>query len=1657
MSDSSVDRNPLEALAEEFLERFRRGERPALSEYTGKHPALADDIRELFPALVMLEDVRPASAPHGGSARRSDSPGARLERVGDYRILREVGRGGMGIVYEAEQESLGRHVALKVLPAHALLEPRQLERFQREARSAARLHHTNIVPVFGVGEQDGLHYYVMQFIHGQGLDQVLAVLQRLRKNTHDGNNADSRPASSRDMASAAAVANALLTGVFASPPDTIPKTELRQPDPTGRQNGADVEEVAAVSCSPTQSGSVASSSAVRLPGQPKDATLSESGQPYWHSVARIGIQVADALAYAHAQGTLHRDIKPANLLLDTQGIVWVTDFGLAKAAGSENLTHTGDVVGTLRYMAPERFRGKADARSDVYGLGLTLYELLTLEPAFGESERDKLLLQVMQQEPARPRKLNPAVPRDLETIVLKAIARDPQHRYQSAFDLAADLQRFTEDKPIQARPVSEVEKMWRWCRRNPSLALALTAFMTVLLLGLAGTSFMWYVADLERKRSALAEGQTAVERDNAVTARSETQQLLAGALLDRGIALAEQGEVSEGLLWMREALQAVPPGPSDLTRVIRTNLAAWLEQAHRLEHFTTQTGSFRACAFTPDSRLWTGGSSGVEVWREGRPVDLVKNKTIAAMAVSPDGSILVTEERPMGGPGVLQLRSTATGQPLGDPLRHPGNVQSAVFALDGKMIVTGDDQGIVRRWDVATRKSAGDPWPHRDRRVVDQAVSPDGRTLAVATGVPSSETRPAELYLWDLVTGKPLREPLPHQGLILSVAFAPDGKTVLAGCHDRTAQLWDVATGKPVGRPLAHARPVTVVRFTPDGRTIATGSQDGLIHWWDAATGTPLIGTLSLKQAHIVDLAFNADGKRLAAVSNMGANRRLVHTFALARAAARPPSRNRETLLKASWTVGEGESWLGRYRVAHSPDAAFVVSGGPPRRARLCDAATGQPRLGAGGPDGPLWNAWPAVGVNAISPDGRFIATSSRDVTVVAEVRLWDAAIGRPIGVPLPHGNHVSALAFSPDSQILATGSYDGSVQFWESATGRRTGRLPQPDMVLSLAFSPDGKTLAVGHANTRGGPYGVVLWNVTERQPVMAPRTGPSYLVQFSPDGQLLLGNSGSELCFWETTTGQLRSPAIDEVAEINSAAFSPDSRTVLLSTTDGTVWLRHVPSGKPAGAPMRNPVRANVAVFSPDPEAHLIVAGYDDGSVRFWDRATQKPLGPRLQQGGRIAAATFTPNGRFCVTSSQDGNTRRWRVPAPLDDDLDRLTARLQGHTGLRMGEAQTVFPLDATRSPGLSATQHAARPVAISDVEFHDLRAREAELDKDVFAARWHLGHLLAGLADSAPAAGAPPLWQVYARRARLATTHHQFAQAEADYAAALKHGAPDRLAGWYRYRLIDCVAAKNAAAAVWYADRAVALAPDDWHAYADRADAMGQLGKADERDADLTRAADHGAESTFLGVVGDDHARRRLWKKSATAYEQAATRGPTDAAVWQHHALVRLKLDDRAGYAKHCRRLVEAEGGTDIAAVANNLAWVCALGPDGLADYARLIDLAERVVRGARSDDVRAGSLNTLGAILYRAGRYQDAITRLNESIKLRGGSGSDLDWLFLAMAHHRLGETTRARTYLARVTPCPPEHAFSFDCLEIDVLYREAHAMLTEPAARTTYQ
>ena len=473
MSGTASEESAVEALADEFLERRRRGETPTMAEYEARFPHLAHEIRAVFPVLGLVEDFKPGDPDLTGSFAGGSGValGPSMQRLGDFRLLREVGRGGMGVVYEAEQESLGRRVAIKALN-NARNDPNIVLRFHREAKAAARLHHTNIVPVFGAGESDGVHFIVMQFIAGLGLDAVLDEVRRIERST------DVAPDPGLNF-TARDAAGSLITGRWrasAGPASAEITTDI--PDLPGS--------------SPT------------LPGHRKTSHSGASTRHLAESVARIGLQVAEALDYAHGQGILHRDVKPSNLLLDGHGTVWVADFGLAKLASEADLTHTGDIVGTLRYMAPERFQGRCDARSDVFSLGLTLYELLARRPAFDASDRNALIRQVTQGTPRRLRLVAPSVPRDLETIVHKAIEHDPNSRYESASEMAEDLRRFLDDRPIAARRAGPAERLARWSRRNPMIAALSTALALALIVGSVVATTFAVLAHQQAEKATVA-------------------------------------------------------------------------------------------------------------------------------------------------------------------------------------------------------------------------------------------------------------------------------------------------------------------------------------------------------------------------------------------------------------------------------------------------------------------------------------------------------------------------------------------------------------------------------------------------------------------------------------------------------------------------------------------------------------------------------------------------------------------------------------------------------------------------------------------------------------------------------------------------------------------------------------------------------------------------------------------------------------------------------------------------------------------------------------------------------------------------------------------------------------------------------------------------
>ncbi len=467
----------LESLAEKFTQQLRAGIAPPIEQVAREHPEMAERIRELFPVLKMMESraAQPAAADDSLMQEELNTlQGLPPQRkLGEFRIIREIGRGGMGIVFQAEQESLGRHVALKLLPDSAQFDERRRQRFQHEARASGMLHHTNIVPVFGIGHHNDVSYFVMQYIEGQSLDKVIAELRTLQ-------DLSQHPARDRSLNETGTSLDTIVSGVALNLLDEGAPAGDEMDGPAASQPRKPPRPV---------SGS-GSGSTSRLALSANSHSLSR-GTRYFRNIAKIGLQVSDALAYAHSKNILHRDIKPANLLVEENGNIWVTDFGLAKLMNEANLTRTGETVGTLRYLPPEQFDGKSDQRSDVYSLGLTLYELLTLQPAFEGEDFAQLVQNVTDSTPVSLRKLEPRIPRDLATIVTKAIAKAPAERYQSVAAMHEDLELFLAGKPIHAQRASEFDRLVKAVRRWPVVSALAALLLTTLITGSALVTWKW--------------------------------------------------------------------------------------------------------------------------------------------------------------------------------------------------------------------------------------------------------------------------------------------------------------------------------------------------------------------------------------------------------------------------------------------------------------------------------------------------------------------------------------------------------------------------------------------------------------------------------------------------------------------------------------------------------------------------------------------------------------------------------------------------------------------------------------------------------------------------------------------------------------------------------------------------------------------------------------------------------------------------------------------------------------------------------------------------------------------------------------------------------------------------------------------------------------
>jgi serine/threonine protein kinase/Flp pilus assembly protein TadD len=530
------EKDRLTEILDRYLSSLEAGVPYQREELLAAHPDLAGPLAAYLQSLDELHDVAAGfqrNARQPGQAEGA-SPHGKEKRLGDYRLLREIGRGGMGIVYEAEQISLGRRVALKVLPFAAMLDSRQIARFNHEAKAAAQLVHPNIVSVFAVGVEQGVHYYAMQFIDGLPLDRVIAELRNARSDS---------PLS----AEAGLPGASTLSWPTAGPPPSCA-------DGSGDRVAPSSGDGPSAAAGETPSAGVCAATCTSFL-----TTKSASQAEFFRAAARLGIQAAEALHAAHEHGIVHRDIKPSNLLLDGNGKLWVTDFGLARFQTDAPLTHTGDVVGTLRYMSPEQATGQSaqvDHRTDIYSLGTTLYELLALQPAFAGDDGPALLRRIDHQDPRRLRQLQPKIPVDLETVVSKAMAKCREERYATAREFADDLRRVLDGEPIVARPPTIPDRLGKWARRHKRFVVAAVAVCLFAIVGMAASTTLIAREKLKAEENYQLAEKRLLESQQALDRLAETYRKL--GTLTGNFGSSEEA-VEENQLRLFERLAADNP------------------------------------------------------------------------------------------------------------------------------------------------------------------------------------------------------------------------------------------------------------------------------------------------------------------------------------------------------------------------------------------------------------------------------------------------------------------------------------------------------------------------------------------------------------------------------------------------------------------------------------------------------------------------------------------------------------------------------------------------------------------------------------------------------------------------------------------------------------------------------------------------------------------------------------------------------------------------------------------------------------------------------------------------------------------------------------------------------------------------------------------
>ncbi|MHC4432369.1 MAG: protein kinase domain-containing protein [Planctomycetota bacterium] len=945
--------------------------------------------------------------------------------------------------------------------------------------------------------------------------------------------------------------------------------------------------------------------------------------------------VCNAVQHAHQKGIIHRDIKPSNIMVtqhNGQPIPKVIDFGIAKATNQRLtektlFTRHAHVIGTPAYMSPEQAELSdldVDTRTDIYSLGILLYELLTGTTPFGEEQlREAGYLQmqriICEAEPTKPStklstlgealtdiarwhnctpELMPKLVRgDLDWIVMKSLEKDRTRRYDTASALAVDIQRHLRSEPVQAAAPSISYKARKFARRH-RVFVAAGLFVVAALVIVAVVSAMY-------------ASQVALHARESEQARQEITGLLAASYVDQAQTLCEQGQVGRGMLWLTESLNRAPAGSSDLDRAVRTSLAAWHGQLHSLRSARQYPGRINAAIFSPDG-LWflagcqdgtarkCDGATGEPI---GRP--LRHGSGVVAVAVSPDGMRIATG----GADGSLRLWDAVALEPIGEQMQHEEELV-VVFSSDSSSLITGGNDGAVRFWDANAGRSLGKGFRYEGEskwhsaramascpdgvRVVLRlgrgiyqmfdadrgepvgppvdlgrsapavAISPDGRQFATGDGG-------GTIRVWDAATGEQVLEPILHGGTTYALAFSPDGSRIVSGGVTRMALLWDATTGEPIGPPMRQPSSLNTVAFHPDGTQVVTGNADGVVQQWGLIQGKH-VGRTVWQQGYIRGAAFTRDGL---------------------------------------WLLMEAEG---------------VV--------QLKDATTGKP-VGK-----PFSHAEP-IRFTALSPDGSRLMTQKGPYA--PELRLWDVATGELVGELYHREPH--CVVFSPDCSRILTGGEDNVARLWDAATLKCLAEFHEFKGVVSDAiFSPDGLRFLIGSydGTTR-------LWDAKTLEPIGKPLIHQSEVkgLAFSPDGtKILIGFADGTIRLWRADTLEPIGTPLQHVKLVSGVAFSPDGSQLLACSIGGTARLWDAATLKPIGPPLEHNCGWPSASFSPD-GSQILLRNW--GRTQVW----QAPFAPLAGPCERIicwvqvvTGMELDPTGGINVLDAATWQNRRRRL---------------------------------------------------------------------------------------------------------------------------------------------------------------------------------------------------------------------------------------------------------------------------------------------------------------------------------------------------------------------------------------------------------------------------